>query len=77
MAPPKTKAAPAPRAPKPKALDLGILQSDLEAAAKKYKVATLAAQRAVEASVAAEQEYDNAKKALAAGVAQLNAAVKV
>ena len=66
MAPPKTKA-----------LDLGVLQSNLEAATKALKSAAPAASRANEAASRAEAEYDSAKKALVAGVAQITASTKV
>lgn len=60
-----------------KALDLGILQSNLEQAARNLKATTSALLRASEANVRAENEYDTARKALAAGVAQIGAATKV
>lgn len=60
-----------------KALDLGVLQTNLEAATKVLKSANTAAQRANEAATRAEAEYDSAKKALVAGVAQITASTKV
>lgn len=59
------------------ALDLGVLQSDMEQAARSLKSTTSALLRASEANVQAENAYDVARKALAAGVAQLTAATKV
>ncbi len=69
----KKPAAQAPR----RALDLGVLQSNLEAATKQRKTTAMALMRASEADLRAEAEYDACKKALAAGVAQLTAATKV
>lgn len=63
--------------PQTKALDLGVLQSNLESAARNLKTTTSALLRASEAQVRAEAEYDTAKKALAAGVAQITASTKV
>lgn len=74
----KTKAIPGVvRAFKPQALDLGVLQANLEAATKSLKAANSAALRANEAAAFAEAEYDSAKKALTAGVAQITASTKV
>lgn len=60
-----------------KALDLGALQNNLEAATKAYKTAGTAFARASEAFARSEAEYDSAKKALLAGVAQITASTKV
>jgi len=63
--------------PPKKAVDLGVLQSDLEKAARQLKSTTTDLLRASEANLRAEQEYDVAKKALAAGVAQISSSTKV
>ena len=59
------------------ALDLGVLQAELQQAARNLKSTTSALLRASEAQIKAESEYDVAKKALDAGVQQLRAATKV
>lgn len=59
------------------ALDMGALQSNLEAAAKNLKAAQAIQTKANDAAERAEQDYEAAKKALAAGVAQIMAATKV
>lgn len=59
------------------ALDMGALQSNLEAAAKNLKAAQATQAKANDAAERAEQDYEAAKKALAAGVAQIMAATKV
>lgn len=59
------------------ALDMGALQSNLEAAAKNLKTAQAAQVKANDVAERAEAEYEAAKKALAAGVAQIMAATKV
>lgn len=59
------------------ALDMGALQSNLEAAAKNLKSAQAIQAKANDATERAEQDYEAAKKALAAGVAQIMAATKV
>lgn len=63
--------------PPKQALDLGVLQKNLEQSARQLKATTTALLRASEANVRAEQEYDVAKKALAAGVQQISASTKV
>lgn len=59
------------------ALDMGALQSNLEAAAKNHKAAILAAEKANKAADKAEADYQVAQKSLAAGMAQLLASTKV
>lgn len=76
--PPKAKATTSVvKAYKPQALDLGVLQAEQQSAAKALKAANTAASKANEAQQNAEHEYETAKKALAAGVAQITAATKV
>lgn len=59
------------------ALDMGVLQTNMESAARTLKSTTSALLRASEANLRAEADYDVARKALAAGVAQLTASTKV
>jgi hypothetical protein len=60
-----------------KGVDLGVLQNDVEAASRLFKTARTNAINARQAEVKAEQAYDVAQKAMAAGVEQVKAATKV
>jgi outer membrane protein TolC len=64
-------------ASKQKGASLGVLQEEVEAAAKQLKSARTQAANARQAEVKAEQAYDVAQKALAAGVEQVKASTKV
>lgn len=57
--------------------DLGVLQQEVEQAAKSLKGAKTVAANAAQALAKAEDAYGVAQKALAAGVAQVQAATKV
>lgn len=62
---------------KGKGADLGVLQQEVEQAAKTLKGAKTALANARQAAEKAEESYAVAQKSLAAGVAQVQAATKV
>lgn len=64
-------------AAKPRSLDLGQLQNEVETASRTLKAANTVLSKAQESQERAEREYHASTKALMAGVAQLTAATKV
>ena len=60
-----------------KSLDLGALQENAEKAAREYKTAKTAYQRAFDAFNRAEENHQVAQKSLQAGVGQLLVQTKV
>lgn len=60
-----------------KGADLGVLQNEVEQTARVLKGAKTAEANAKQAVAKAEEAYNNAQRALSAGVEQVKAATKV
>ena len=72
-----TTSARTPRATPAKSLDLGVLQTNAESAAKRLKAAQRAFQKAADEMQAATEANTNARVALNQGVSTLKASIAV